>query len=67
MREPSQAFINIQANIKRAKDDLYALSRVLASWKKFNEAAATQLASAASCGGRRCKVQEDGSRCIERD
>jgi hypothetical protein len=67
MREPSQAFIEIQAKIKRAKDDLYALSRLLASWKKFNEAAATQLANAASCGGSRGKVQEDGSRRIERD
>jgi hypothetical protein len=67
MSEPTPAFIEIQARIMRAKDDLYALS-LLASWKKFNEAAAIQLASAASCGGgRRGKVQEDGSRRMERD
>jgi hypothetical protein len=60
MRKPSQDFIDMQANMKEARVHLYALSKLIAGWKEFNESATTHLASAAKWE-RDFKVQEDAS------
>jgi hypothetical protein len=60
VRKASQAFIDMQANIKQARVHLYALSKLVADWREFNEAATTHLVSAAKWERNR-KVEEVAS------
>ncbi len=60
MRNPSQDFLEIQANIKQAKAHLLAMSQLLSCWKEFNEGAINYLATAAKWENEEAEICREG-------